>query len=343
MNRALIQIAVLWRPGRNVEWHAKFTGQNIPDDAVEEAIIYRDGLRDAGYRAELVKWREGDLAAVLTELRQYDLIFNPSSLEEVALLQVAGLLFCGSALDLVALSKATRKKLWVYHGVPTPPFFVIDRDELAGGPVTGWSELADERWELPSGLGYPLFVKPVRGRGSSGITDDSIVSDRDGLRRQARAIITSLDQGALVESYQQGKEISVGIIGDPPTVLTPLEIEYNEAQTNTYEHKKDNEIFHCPPRLDNLEVVRDVAIKAFLSLGARDQGRVDMIIDEDGNPSVLELNTFPGLQILTGDERHLHSSYIGVMAEHMGLQQRCLMGRIVASALRRFPADYRGR
>ncbi len=130
----------------------------------------------------------------------------------------------------------------------------------------------------------------------------------------------------------------MGLLGDPPAPLTPLEIEYNQARTNTYEHKMDNEIMHCPARLspEALQRVKDVAVTAFYAVGARDFGRVDTIVDESGNPTVLELNTFAGLQILTGEEQHLHASYIGTMAKNMGFDRARVMGAIVNAARRRY-------
>ncbi len=335
-----LRIAVLYRPGRNVEWQRKFTGQDIPDDAVEEATLHRDGIREAGFQAELVEWQGGDLPRMLEQLSggHYDLVFNASSMQEVALLEAGGFPFCGSGLDLVALDKATRKKLWAYHGVPTAPFVVIDKDERAGGHVIPLSDVQNGRFAPAPPLTYPLFVKPVRGRGSSGISDDSIVESPEALARQAALVVERLDQGALVETFLKGREVTVGILGDPPAPLTPLEIEYNQARTNTYEHKMDNEIMHCPARLspEVLQRVKDVAVTAFYAVGARDFGRVDTIVDESGNPTVLELNTFAGLQILTGEEQHLHASYIGTMAKNMGFDRARVMGAIVNAARRRY-------
>jgi len=332
------QIAVLWRAGRNVEWQSKYLGDAMPDDAYEEALLHVEALRQAGHDARPVRWRPGDLAGMLRELSpdRMDLVFNASSLEEVAFLEAAGIPYAGSGLDLTSLDKATRKKILVYHGIPTAPFFVVASGARAGAGLVPLSALADG-WQPPQSLSYPLFVKPIRGRGSSGISDESIVEDVQSLRRQCERIITRLGQGALVETYIPGREVTVGIIGDPPRVLTPLEIEYNQALTNTCEHKMDNEIMHCPARFEesNLERFKAVALSAFRALGARDYGRVDMMVDSEGRPWVLELNTFAGLQIVTGREKHLHASYIGEMARDMGLTAAEVVGAIVEAAWKR--------
>ncbi|MHB8926407.1 MAG: D-alanine--D-alanine ligase family protein [Bacillota bacterium] len=324
-----MKVCVLHRPYRNSEWHTRFTGEALPDDAVEEALHHAEAIRAGGHEAEIVTWtpdvkeNAGRLLA-----GSYDLVVNASSLPEVAVLEALGLPFMGSGLNLVALDKSTRKRLWRESAVLTPRFLRVDRlDQLAGA-------------SLPS---FPLFVKPVRGRGSAGITDESIVNTPAELERACRRVIETMGQGALVEEYVQGTEVTVGLIGNNGdlTVLPPLEIEYSGTKTNTYEHKQDREVFHCPARLDAeaLGKLRRAAEAAFVSLEARDFGRVDFIYDHrHGLPYALELNTFAGLQLLSGAERHLHSSYIGKMAQHLGWTSAELFRRLLTAAQERLAA-----
>ncbi len=337
MDRRL-SIAVLWRPGRNVEWQNRYQGAELPDDAREEAVLHRDALREAGHAARLFRWRKDDLPGMLRELKsaKTDLVFNASSLAEVAFLEAAEIPYSGSGLDLVALDKATRKRLLNSCGIDTPPFMVVEDDASASGETVPLSVIRSA-WEPEPPLSYPLFVKPVRGRGSSGITDQSIVEDRPALLCQVTAIITRLGQGALVENYVRGREVTVGIIGRPPVAMEPLEIEYNQARTNTYEHKMDNEILHCPARFrgEELERIKNTALRAFEALRARDFGRVDLLVDESGRPMVLELNTFAGLRMVAGRRKSLHTSYIGEMARAMGLGPAELLGTIVEAAWKR--------
>ena len=334
-----VRIAVLWRPGRNVELQQAFSGQNVPDDAREEAELLRDGLREAGHHAFLLEWRPRDFATMLEILRgtETGLVFNASSGQEVCFLHAAGIPYCGSGPGLVDTDKATRKMILAQQGVRTSPFVVV---EQAGGRRKRVLSLEHLRrgWEPKPPLGYPLFVKPVEGRGSSGVSDDSIVHDLPSLARQIEGITERMGQGALVENYLEGQEVTVGVVGDPPLTLPPLEIEYNGAQTNTYEHKMDREIMHCPARLSPAVAsnVVKTARATFDALAARDFARVDMIVDREGQATVLELNTFAGLHILTGHEKNLHASYIGAMATTSGLSRGELLGAIVSSALTRY-------
>lgn len=323
-----MKIAVLHRPFRNSEWQTKYTGQQFADDALEESRHHAAAIAANGHQVEIVAWDQS-LKVNIDRLLAggYDLVVNASSLQEVALLELLKIPYMGSNLDLVALDKPTRKRLWIEAGVVTPAFVQItDLGELAGV-------------RLPE---FPLFVKPDRGRGSSGITDESIVYDHTALEKACQRIIATMDQGALVEEYIQGTEVTVGVIGNAPDliVLPPLEIEYTgSAKTNTYEHKQDHEIFHCPARLapDVIEAIRMEAKNAFVALKARDFGRIDFIYDHRcRKPYALELNTFAGLQILTGEEQHLHASYIGQMARVMGWDSTMLFRHLVEAAIRRY-------
>jgi D-alanine-D-alanine ligase len=322
-----------------VELQCRLTGAEIPDDAIEEASLHNDALHEAGHDARLIKWNARDPVKTAIELHaiDVDLVFNASSLAEIALLEAVGIAYCGSGLDLVALDKAARKKLWSFHGVNTAPFVVVNSDSAASGHSLPLSAIGPD-WIPEPPLAYPLFVKPVCGRGSAGVSDSSIVEDGTALRRQVDVITSRMGQGALVESYVKGREVTVGIIGDPPRILDPLEVEYNKARTNTFDHKMDNEILHCPARLDGeaLAAAKDTAMRAFMAVGARDYGRVDMIVDDGGQATVLEINAFAGLHMLTGRERDLHASYIGTVAHVMGLNRAELIGSIVESARRRY-------
>ncbi|HEY3314466.1 MAG TPA: ATP-grasp domain-containing protein [Bacillota bacterium] len=325
-----MRICVLHRPHRNVEWQTKFTGRELPDDSIEEARHHAAAIEACGHETEIITWSRS-LRDDLERLKKggYDLVVNASSLQEVAVLEFAGIRFMGSGLDLVVMDKATRKRLWIRDSVPTPTFMLVDElSELDG-------------FQRPP---FPLFVKPARGRGSAGITDESIVNAGVELERACRRIISTMNQGALVEKYISGTEVTVGLIGNglDLTVLPPLEIEYNGSKTNTFEHKQDREVFHCPPRLapDILERLRETARLAFMSVGARDFARVDFIYDHERDiPYVLEINTFAGLQILDGRQKHLHSSYIGKMAETVGWDSAEVFRRLIEVTMKRYEQE----
>ncbi len=70
-------------------------------------------------------------------------------------------------------------------------------------------------------------------------------------------------------------------------MLPIVEIEYNSAKTNTFEHKMyDNEIIHCPANFSKEEEnrIKDAALNIYKALNAKDYARIDMIVGKDGVP-----------------------------------------------------------
>ncbi|ADL07243.1 D-alanine--D-alanine ligase family protein [Thermosediminibacter oceani] len=318
-----MKVGVFWRKFRNVELQLKLSGENIYDDAYEEAYQHFSAIKEAGFDAVMIEWKKDNPQETLRKVleEKVDLVFNASSLEEVAFLEAFGIPFAGSGLDLVATDKATRKKIVAYHKLPTPRFIVVEDP----------NEIPDHD------LKYPLFVKPVRGRGSAGISEENIIERHEDLARVVSKITDKIGQPALVEEFIRGREITVGIIGyKNPRVLPPVEIEYNSTRTNTFEHKMfDNEIIHCPARLspEEEEKVKSTALSIYKVLNAKDFSRIDMILGDDGIPYFLEINTFAGL---TMSKDGTHHGYMGYMAKTAGMTRADFIGSIVRSALERY-------
>lgn len=317
-----MKVGVFWRKFRNVELQRRLTPDNVYDDAHEEAYQHYEAIKKAGYDAVLIEWRldpKETLRQIIKE--NIDMVFNASSLREVAFLEAFNIPYVGSGIDLVATNKAVRKKIVADENVPTPDFMIISDPE-----------------KIPEiKLDYPLFVKPLRGRGSAGISEENIIYQFKDLAPVVRKITDKIGQPALVEEFIKGKELTVGIIGYyKPRVLPLLEIEYNSAATNTFKHKMyDNEIIHCPARLSQEEekYVKEVALRSYKALNAKDFGRIDMILREDGTPYFLEINTFAGLTMSSGKA---HNGYMGYMAEAEGLTASEFINAILISAEERY-------
>ncbi len=321
-----LKIGVLWRPERNINLDREFAPEDIQDDAYEEALQHAKALKKAGYETVMIQW-EREPMKTIQQIRKgsVDFVFNAASDEEVALLEIMGIPFAGSGLDLTPTDKAIRKQVMAYHGIPTPDFVVVrDPDRIP-----------------KINIEYPLFVKALRGRGSAGISDDNIAENRNDLEKAIRKVIRTTGQAALVEKFIEGREISVGVIGyeDSVQILPLLEIEYNGTRTNTYEHKMDDEeIIHCPANLPEKteKRIQDTARKIFKVLHARDYGRMDMILGKDGTPYFLEFNTFAGLTMAPEQgENYVHNSYMGFMAEAAGMNRTEFIQNIVDAALDR--------
>lgn len=317
-----MKVGVFWRKFRNVELQKRLSKDNIYDDAYDEAFQHMTAIKEAGFDAALIEWKKNPKETLKDLLSQkIDIVFNASSLKEVAFLEAFGIPFVGSGLDLVATSKSARKKLVDFHKLPTPKFFVAKNSKT-----------------IPKlSLEYPLFVKPVNGRGSAGITEENIVKKPEDLPKVIDKITQKIGQAALIEEFIKGREITVGIIGNNnPRILPILEIEYNSAMTNTYKHKMlDNEIIHCPADFSEAEEkrIKETAKKIYKVLNAKDFGRIDMIVAKDGTPYFLELNTFAGLAMSSGKA---HTGYMGYMAKAENMSASEFIASILNYAIERY-------
>ena len=195
-------------------------------------------------------------------------------------LELMGVPYTGSGVMASALGmdKWRTKLLWRAAGLPIPEFVLLGED----------SDFAAVEREL----GLPLFVKPAHEGSSIGI---SKVKQRDTLHL-AYAEAAKYDPLVIAEKGVMGGEYTVGIVGDE--VLPIIKIE-PATEWYDYEAKynRDDTKYLCPcglPEAKEMEI-RKGALEAFRILGGRGWGRVDFLMDEEGNHYFLEVNTAPGM------------------------------------------------
>ncbi len=213
-----------------------------------------------------------------------------------AMLEMLGIPYTGSGpMTLaVALDKAWTHRFLSANGVPSPFFQVFTKPD----------EEIDKRLELPA------VVKPLAEGSSKGIRSNSLVKDETSLREQLSWAIKTYNQPAIVEKFLPGREFTIGLIGnDPPTVLPVVELLLNKLPEGanplySYEAKwiwdvpeKPLDIFNCPADLSPQlkREINQIAVKTFKALSCRDICRIDMRLDGNGEPYVLEVNPLPGL------------------------------------------------
>jgi len=320
-----LKVGLLSKKRGNFTLQEKFRGPtSVADSTYLEVAHHQGALAAAGFDVVPLDWGPDIVRDI--QHSGVNLVFNVSSLAEAALLEDLGVPFVGSATSAIAVSldKSLAKKLWHLEGLPTSAFRVAD------------SEADLDIFRKTPPLAFPLFVKPVAGRGSAGVDASSVVRDFDELRRAAVHRLTMIRQPVLIERFLRGREITLGILGNGKArVLPPLEIVYREGDlTLSYEKKElDNDTFLCPARLTSEEsrAMEDLALRAYHALGLRDFGRIDTILTPDG-PFLLEANAFAGLMCTPRQKPH---SYIGVMARAEGMDGRALLGEIVRHAASR--------
>lgn len=187
---------------------------------------------------------------------------------------------CGPEASRLAFDKTAAKRLFAAAGVEVPP-------GVEFGPGGDLMEL-DRQLE---GLGERLVVKPVRQGSSVGVY---IVQSRREAISDAQRVRDEFGD-CTIESFIQGREITVGILGRQP--LPIIEIR---SRTGFYDyHAKyiDDRTEYLFDTVED-EAVRvglaNAAMACFDALGCRDFARVDFILADDGTPYVLEINTIPG-------------------------------------------------
>lgn len=323
---ASLRIGLLDKKRGNFSIQAKFSGPDkVVDTTDDEVAHHEQALSEAGYDVRRIRWGPcfiQDLAEA-----QVDLVFNVSSLAEAATLDELEIPYVGS--DTIACAIATDKSLakilWQRIGLPTSPFLVAR------------SEQDCAIFENQPPFDYPLFIKPVAGRGSAGINEASVVRDYDQLLDGVRERLDKIGQPVLIERFLQGREISVGVVGNDQDarVLPPLEIVYREGDvTLTFEKKEmDNDSFICPAPLTDQqkETIQLLVLQAYRALGLRDYARFDTIWTDRG-PMFLEANSFAGLTCTPASKPH---SYIGFMARAEGKGGKELLDEIVQAAVKR--------
>jgi len=213
-----------------------------------------------------------------------------------AMLEMLQIPYTGSdVLTLaLALDKTRTKEILQFYGIPTPNFQLF--------------RSTDET--INKDLHFPLFVKPNAEGSSKGITGKSLVNNEKELRERIDFIIKKYHQPALVEEFLDGREFTISILGnDPPRVMPIVEVIFSNLPDDVpkfdcYEVKwifdspnSDFETVVCPGRIEKkLEnKIKKIALKVFKVLDCKDFCRIDMRLDKNKVPNVLEVNPIAGL------------------------------------------------
>jgi D-alanine-D-alanine ligase len=198
------------------------------------------------------------------------------------LLELLHVPYTGSSVmaSALAMDKLKAKELFRLHNVPTPPYYVVTKQDLA--------DLED----VHGSFGFPVVVKP-RSEGSSvGVRK---AADLQALRAALESAL-ELDGFALVERFVAAMEVHVGILDG--RVLGAIEV-VPESGFYDYAAKytAGTTQYILPPRLESTRVrgVMNLAERAARALGCTGACRVDVLVTPGENEYVLEVNTLPGM------------------------------------------------
>jgi D-alanine-D-alanine ligase len=320
-------------------------------DSEKTIVALQEAIRAGGHICEFL---EGDVGIVDT-VRKFnpDICFNiceshfgdAREAQVPAILEKLRIPYTGSKVLCLALGldKPMTKRVLTYHDLPTPDFQTFER--------------VDE--PLDPKMQFPLFVKPSREGTGMGVTARSIVNNETELREQVALIIERYKQAALVETFIEGREVTVGMVGnlvgpvarrlphddDLPRIeaglrfFPPMEVDlspYLETDAVYANRLKvalaDQLSYLCPAPLDDdlVDELNWLAAAVFRVTGALDVARVDfrLNVKEDWKPYILEINPLPGLSPGISD--------LVIEAAAEGVDHTTLVNMILDAALRRY-------
>ncbi len=226
------------------------------------------------------------------------------------MLELMGIPYTGSGVlaSALCLNKVMAKKVLLYEQLPTPPFISLKRNEIG-------------KDQIPS-ISFPLpwVVKPAREGSTIGI---SIVQREEECFNALKEAGT-YDDEILIEAFVKGKEVTVGILNDitlPIIEIVPKSGFYDYHSKYT----KGETDYIIPARIPREKYLyaQEISLKAFQGLGCSGCARVDLMIDDEGNPFIIDVNTMPGMT---------ETSLLPKAAAHVGLSFGDLAERLLLGA-----------
>lgn len=220
---------------------------------------------------------------------------------------------CASPAAGLCMDKHRTKMVLEQHQLPTPASEVL----CVGQKIT---------------LPLPVVIKPI----ADGSSFDLYICKTPEQVRYALSSIHQRQSKVLVEQFIQGLELTVGILGTPgygrdgyhalPVIQIVPAVDFYDYEAKY--NRDDTQYRIGPDEIDLpeavLEKVQWCALKAFKELGCRHMSRVDVMLDANHEPWILEVNTLPGFT---------SHSLLPMAAHHNGLTMPELCDRLVRMAL----------
>jgi D-alanine-D-alanine ligase len=215
----------------------------------------------------------------------------------------------GSRASRIAINKIATKQLWKRGGLPTPAWQLITRATADGD-------------RMPA----PCVIKPI----DNGSSIDVLLCRTQAQADEAFDHLLSKYREVMAEKLIEGIELTVGLLEEEP--LDPIRIvvkrdffdfdaKYKGCGT---EHHFDLDL---PAHV--VDCCRQLGRRANQLVGARDLSRVDLMLDRENNPWLLEINTLPGFT---------PTSLLPEAAAHAGIEFGPLVDRLATRAVSRAAA-----
>jgi D-alanine-D-alanine ligase len=294
-------------------------------------------LRECGHEVMALGVQD-DLGAVRTTIEQWkpSIVFNllesfddvtTFDMNVVSYLELLRVPYtgCNPRGLMIARDKALSKQLLAYHRIGVPEFVVFKRNRTV---------------RLPSRLSYPVIVKSLTYEASVGISQASVVSDEEKLRRRVEFIHASLGTDAIAERYIDGRELYVGVLGNDRVRVFPVwemhfqkmiegdnwPIATERVKWSAAYQKKHGIMTAEAQGLPEgaVEQIQRTVRRIYRTLALSGYARIDLRMDTAGKVYFLEAN--PNPQLAYGED-------FAESAERAGLSYEALLERILQLGL----------
>lgn len=196
------------------------------------------------------------------------------------LLELMSVPYTGSGVmaSSLAMDKLKTKQIWLAMGLPTPDFCILDSEQSCQQAIET--------------LGLPLIIKPVLEGSSIGMSkverEEELVPAWNKAQRCGGTVIA--------ERWIVGEEYTAAMLDDQVLPMIKLKTTHKFYDYDAKYEAEDTQ-YICPCGLPETQeaAFAELTAKAFDAVGASSWGRVDFMLDQDGQPWLIEVNTVPGM------------------------------------------------
>ncbi len=312
-------------------------------DTPETILAITEALESLGHTVERVEANENAYEKLKALKGSVDLVFNfaeglrghDREAHIPAMLEMLQIPYTGPRPLAYALGlhKAKAKEVMHYYGIPTPCW------NTAGS----LKELREKNVDF-----FPAIVKPVGEGSSKGIYAKNLVTSASALEAVAEELLRTYPE-IMVEEFLPGREFTVGVIGTPAQTLPIIEVIFDDLPEGMpkFDHYEAKWVYDsrelnadplvCPANIDAdlAEKIKAVALQAFDVLEMADWARLDIRLDKNGVPNVIEINCPPGM---LPDPRD--NSRFPRAARALGIDFAGILEKILRSACLRYTIRY---
>lgn len=206
------------------------------------------------------------------------------------------------------LDKNRAKRILSSHNIITPQHLIIDSE-------TNMNSIGDK-------LDFPFILKLNKEDASIGISEHSVVYSLTEFKERVTFLLENYKQSVIAEKYIDGREFNISILNENVLPISEINFEGLPGELPkivTYEAKwlPDTVYYEhttpvCPALIDdNLkDLLTDVGYSAFYAMDCRDYARVDIRLDSNNIPYVIEVNPNPDISVDSGFVRAANAARI---------------------------------